>query len=112
MPKQLFKPGKSGNPNGRPKGTKSKSVALRRELELMLTKDLSKDVREILQVAIDLAKKGDRVMIKLLLGKILPEPKTDDGTHEKTSGGINIIVQPMQLPEKEVSTGITIEQEK
>lgn len=109
MPKQLFKPGISGNPKGRPKGTKNHSVALRKEMELILTKNLSKDIGKILQKAIDMALKGDRVMIKMLIDKMIASPKTDDGTLEKTSGGIHIHVSPIVIPEKEEKIINTIE---
>jgi len=107
----LFKPGKSGNPKGRPKGTKNHSVALRKEMELILTKNLSKDIGKILQKAIDMALEGDRVMIKMLVDKMIASPKIDDGTLEKTSGGIHIHVSPMVMPEKKEKTINTIEGE-
>ena len=111
MPKNLFKPGASGNPKGRPKGTKNHSVALRKEMELILTKNLSKDIGRILQKAIDMALEGDRVMIKMLVDKMIASPKIDDGTLEKTSGGIHIHVSPMVMPENKEKTVNTIEGE-
>ena len=60
-----FKPGQSGNPKGKAKGTLHK--ATRAALEL-----LEGDLEAITQVCIDKAKAGDLIAVKLILDKLLP----------------------------------------
>jgi predicted membrane protein len=45
----------------------------------------------------------------MLIDKMIASPKTDDGTLEKTSGGIHIHVSPIVIPEKEEKIINTIE---
>jgi hypothetical protein len=63
--KMTFKPGKSGNPSGKPKGTLHK--ATRAALEI-----LEGDLEAITRVCIDKAKAGDLLAVKLILDKLLP----------------------------------------
>lgn len=63
MPTPKFKPGQSGNPNGRPKG-KSAGGMVRKAIE---------DRRDdILKVVIDAATNGDLQACKMLLDRIAP----------------------------------------
>jgi hypothetical protein len=63
-----FKPGQSGNPKGKTKGTLHK--ATRAALEL-----LEGDLEAITQVCIDKAKAGDHLAVKLILDKLLPNQR-------------------------------------
>jgi hypothetical protein len=60
-----FKPGQSGNPRGKARGTLHK--ATRAALEL-----LEGDLEAITQVCIAKAKDGDLMAVKLILDKLLP----------------------------------------
>ena len=62
---QLFRPGQSGNPKGRPKGSRNRATLLAQEL-------LGDEGEVIMRKAIDLAKKGDKVALKLCLERIVP----------------------------------------
>jgi hypothetical protein len=64
-----FQPGQSGNPNGRPAGTRNKTTMACEAL-------LAGEGEAIIRKAIKLAKGGDVSMIRALLGYILP-PKPD-----------------------------------
>ena len=64
-PDGKFKPGESGNPAGRPRGSRNKVTAA----YLQLLDDAG---GEILERAIALAKKGDRVALRLCLDRLLP----------------------------------------
>jgi hypothetical protein len=64
-----FEPGMSGNPNGRPTGSRNKTTVACEAL-------LAGEAEAIVRKAIALAKKGDVSMIRALLGYILP-PKPD-----------------------------------
>lgn len=62
-----FVAGKSGNPSGRPKGSKNQITLLRQSLELQLREAAAPNMAAVMQKAVDLALDGDRTMIKLLL---------------------------------------------
>jgi hypothetical protein len=70
-----FVKGQSGNPNGRPKGSRNKITLMKLALEGELRTQLKPDMAEILAVAILKAKSGNEAMIKLLLDKTLPTTK-------------------------------------
>ena len=63
-----FKPGSSGNPNGRPKGTRNVAIIA---MEAMLDGESEALTRK----AIKLAKAGDMTAIRLCLERILPPRK-------------------------------------
>lgn len=63
----LFRPGQSGNPNGRPKGSRNRATLLAQEL-------LGDEGETIMRKAIDLAKSGDKLALKLCLERIVPRP--------------------------------------
>lgn len=62
-----FVAGVSGNPTGRPKGSRNKITLLKESLELMLRERAAPDLPAVLDKAVELAVSGDRAMIKLLL---------------------------------------------
>jgi hypothetical protein len=61
-----FKPGESGNPNGRPKDKTPATI---------LRKSIVADMPEIIRALIDLAKKGDVAAAKILLDRVCPSLK-------------------------------------
>jgi hypothetical protein len=63
-----FRPGQSGNPNGRPKGTRNKATIA---AELLLDGEATALTRK----AIDLAKQGDTTALRLCIERILPARK-------------------------------------
>ena len=66
MPK--FKKGQSGNPNGRPKGSMHKATLAAKTF-------LDGEAGEITRKAIELAKAGDTMALRLCLERIYPKPK-------------------------------------
>lgn len=60
-----FEPGRSGNPAGRPKGARSRATQA-------LEKILDGDAEAILNKAVELAKDGDPVAMRLCLDRLLP----------------------------------------
>jgi len=66
MPTPKFKPGQSGNPNGRPK---DKTPAT------LLRKSINGDMPEIIRTLVDLAKGGDVQAAKVLLDRVCPSLK-------------------------------------
>jgi hypothetical protein len=67
-PNTKFMPGQSGNPNGRPKGSRHKTT-------LAIEKLLDGEGEEITRKAIDLAKGGDMGAIRICLDRLAPPRK-------------------------------------
>lgn len=93
----LWKPGQSGNPDGRPKGSKNKITLIKQALEGELRIQLGPHMADVLTRAIDMAKEGNEAMIKLLLDKTLPTTKSDDS--ESNEGG-KIQIMIGKLPDR------------
>jgi len=68
QPGRPFKPGQSGNPAGRPKGTRN---AVTRAVEVLL----DGEAEELTRKAIELAKNGDMAAVRLCLDRIIPPRK-------------------------------------
>lgn len=68
-----FEKGASGNPNGRPKGSRNKATLAMQEL-------LDDEAEEITRIVINRAKKGDMTAIKLVMERICP-PRRDMPVH-------------------------------
>lgn len=87
--KGTFVTGVSGNPSGRPKGSKNQITLLRQSLELQLREAAAPDMLGVLQKAVELAKEGDRTMIKLLL-ELHMSKQAQDADHAQEKVEINI----------------------
>ncbi len=64
-----FKPGQSGNPAGRPKGSRHKASIIAEQL-------IDGQCEELVQRCISLALSGDTAMLKLCLDRLLPTKKS------------------------------------
>lgn len=105
-----FPKGVSGNPHGRPKGSKNQITLLRQSLELALREQASHDISEVLGIAIEKAKAGDNAMIKLLLEMHMSKSTSDDAkATEKVA--IQINSHPGAAEIKEIREPIDIEPE-
>jgi hypothetical protein len=80
--KHLWKPGQSGYPAGRPKGSKNRITVQKLAIEEALRDQLNLEMPEILLKAIEMAKGGDRSMIKLLVEMTMSKPQTSDDEAE------------------------------
>ena len=93
-PKTAFKPGTSGNPAGKPAGTRSKST----QLLLVLMQD---GAQKITQAVIDAAQSGDLMAAKIILARVMPPAKErpvcvdlpDTSTSEGVAAAQNAILQ-------------------
>jgi len=85
-----FKPGVSGNPDGRPRGSKNRITLLKESLELQLREQSEGVMAQILEKAVELALEGDRTMLKLLLELHMSKGTTQDGTKAVEKVQINI----------------------
>ena len=95
-----FVKGVSGNPLGRPKGSKNKITLMKLALEGELRTQLKHDAQEILQVAIQKAKDGDTAMLKLLVDKMIPTSKSTDD--EPVKERVQVFVSQLAGRESEV----------
>jgi len=91
-----FKPGQSGNPNGRPPGSRNKSTMVREAVEQALLLELEQDAVDILKKGVKMAKEGNEQMIALFINKFLPNARAD-GDNDNKGGfkGINIVIGRM-----------------
>lgn len=106
--KTQIKPGEQRSP-GRPKGSKNRKTVIEAAIQADLVDRLGKDAAEIYEKAAELAKDGDRTMIKLFLNRLLPELKASgEGMDEgRGAGGVNIIINS-QSTQEDADKGVTI----
>ena len=101
-----FTKGMSGNPKGRPKGSKNKSTILREAMENKTDRMLSREVPRVLKVVIDAAIKGDMSAAKMILDRAVPVKKAGDGTDQAFAGGINITIKNLTADSMNTETVI------
>lgn len=108
-----FQPGKSGNPAGRPKGSKNKTTLIKQAIEGEMVERLADDAMSVLEVTIQKAKEGDTGCIKLLLERLLPIRKANEDLDRVSTGGINIVINSVGGDNKETTIeGEIIEQKE
>lgn len=85
--KTRFKPGQSGNPNGRPKGARNATTIAIEEL-------LEGEAEALTRKAIDLAKAGDMQALRLCMDRLAPPRKDRHITFELPA--INSVADSVQ----------------
>jgi len=80
----LYKPGQSGNPNGRPKGIKTKKTLIREGLDAISNIRCIDARRELIEAVYDAALDGDMAAANLLINRLEPSYKA--------------VQQPIELP--------------
>ena len=93
--KHLFKPGISGNPSGRPKGSKNRTTEITEQIQSCLLNNLEGDALEILEVAKRKALEGDRVLLKFFLERFLPAASSGVDSMGDGKNQLQIIIKPM-----------------
>lgn len=98
--KHLFKPGQSGNPNGRPKGSKNK-LTLLREAVLESAEDIVlSNFEDIVRSTVELAKQGDATALKIVWDRIIPSKRAIEDKKEGSDKlNITINVEAMSVRE-------------
>ena len=95
--KHLFKPGQSGNPKGRPKGSKNRMKAL---AEGLIGNNAGKIVKKVIEMALA----GDQACLKMCMDRIIPAQRAiDQDANDKGKQVININVESMKgLPQIQI----------
>ena len=85
-----FQKGVSGNPAGRPKGSKNQITLLKQSMELALRDQAAPDIGAVLDKAVELALEGHPGMIKMLLELHMTKGSADEAkATEKVAIQIN-----------------------
>jgi hypothetical protein len=105
-----FQKGVSGNPAGRPKGSKNRITLMKIALEGDLRTRLGKSAHEILERAIEMAKAGDPAMIKLLVDKMIPTSRSVD--EEPSKERVQIVINRLGKEELPAINGQILEEVK
>ena len=64
-----FQPGQSGNPSGRPQGSRNKATLIAEQL-------IDGQAEELVKMCISMAKKGDTTAMKIMMDRLIP-PRRD-----------------------------------
>lgn len=98
--KSLWKPGQSGNPKGRPKGSKNKLSLLREAVLENAENIVLSNFEDIVRSTVELAKQGDATALKIVWDRIIPAKRT---VEEKVEGedrlNISINITGMEVSE-------------
>ena len=101
--KKVFQPGVSGNPAGRPRGSKNQITLLKLSLEQALREQAAPKMGEVLEKAFEMALKGHPGMIKLLL-ELHVSKTSENAEHKSADDKITININGMDNKEKVIST--------
>ena len=63
-----FQPGQSGNPSGRPQGSRNKATLIAEQL-------IDGQAEELVQTCINMAKNGDTTAMKIMMDRLIPSRK-------------------------------------
>jgi len=81
-----FKPGQSGNPAGRPKGSKNKTKLLAEGL-------IGNSAKKIVKKVIEKALEGNEACLRMCMDRILPAQRAVDGEAIDKQQGVNIFIE-------------------
>ena len=109
--KGRFVKGASGNPVGRPKGSKNEIAEMKRDLELLVRKNIKPDqIDAIVQAMIVEAMAGNTTAAKMILDKVMSNAKVEDDEGGETP---EIVIKIENLTPQHLKdvAGETIDQE-
>lgn len=110
--KGQFPKGVSGNPAGRPKGSKNKVTLMKLVAEETIRTDNAERMLEVANIVIDQALEGDPKAQKLVWDAVMSKGTSDDRTQAKERVEINIGQMAAPPDNPPVDTGVTINQEE
>lgn len=84
-----FTKGQSGNPLGRPKGSKNRMKMLAEGL-------IGDKAKLIVKKVIDMALSGNEACLKMCMDRILPAQRAVDGSHGENQQAVNIFIEAAQ----------------
>jgi len=94
-----WQPGQSGNPNGRPKGSKNKITILREAVIANAEHILLENWEELVQCTVALAKAGDPTALKILWDRVIPAKRAIEEKSKEDKLNITINVNGMEIGE-------------
>jgi hypothetical protein len=100
-PPQLWKKGQSGNPKGRPKGSKNQLTLLREAVLHNAEEMVLENWEELVAMTIEMAKMGDTTALKILWDRIIPSKRAVDD--RVVDNKPQIVIQVNKMDELEVS---------
>ena len=103
-----FQKGQSGNPAGRPKGSKNKMTLIKEAIEADLVDQAQGDAMAVYKKTVDLAKAGDTTCIKILMDRLWPAGRRDE-KEKAEKGGVNIIIKGLEVEAPKPIEGEVIE---
>lgn len=110
--KTSFQKGKSGNPRGRPKGSKNGTTMLKEALKNNFDKALENHFEKIMKTLVAKAEEGDMQAIKMIMDRVVPVTKAVEfGSKGDKNLGITIKIGNMQ-PENQEDNVIDITPEE
>jgi hypothetical protein len=84
-----FQKGQSGNPNGRPKGSKNRMKLLAEGL-------IGDKAKLIVKKVIEMALNGNEACLRMCMDRILPTQKSVDGSQLEKQQAVNIFIETAQ----------------
>lgn len=96
----LWKKGKSGNPAGRPKGSKNQLTLLKEAVLHNAEEMVLSNFTDVVEATIELAKQGDATALKILWDRIIPAKRTvEDKPDGEDKLNISINITGMEVTE-------------
>jgi hypothetical protein len=89
--------GVSGNPKGRPKGSRNRATIIREALQEATLRQVTEKIPEVLDKAIELALEGNEQMIRMLVKDVIIAPKEVEDTGAGGSGKIQISIKNLTV---------------
>lgn len=89
---QLWKPGESGNPKGRPVGSKNRLTLLKEAVLNSAENIVLDNFEEIVLATVDLAKKGDPTCLKIIWDRVIPGKRSVEDK-DKGSDRLNVMIK-------------------
>lgn len=99
----LWKPGDSGNPAGRPQGSKNKVTLLKEAIIMDAESLVLTNWEKVVKKTIELAEDGDTQCLKILWDRVIPAKRAvEEGKGKLDKGNITINISGLEVARAEV----------